>query len=117
MKILVVEDSRIDALLISRTLTKEGAEVTINPTGGKVLDQVAEFDLVILDINLPLKSGIEILKEIRTITQIPVIIFSSILKVKQSRDLCVSAYIKKPLRIRETEEIMRNLYRFWRMTE
>lgn len=117
LKILLIEDSRVDRLVIVRTLTSLGAIVEENDTGLLNLQSITDKDLVILDVNLPYRNGLDILKDIRQVSDIPVIMFSSVLKVQEARKNHANAYLKKPLRIRDIEEIMRKLYLFWEINQ
>jgi len=67
MKILLVEDERKVANLIKKGFEEEGLMVDIAEDGDVALQKVSinNYDLIILDIMLPGKDGIEVLKEIR----------------------------------------------------
>jgi len=67
MKILLVEDERKVANLIKKGFEEEGLMVDIAEDGETALEKVSAdgYDLIILDIMLPGKDGIEVLKEIR----------------------------------------------------
>lgn len=68
MKILLVEDERKVANLIKKGFEEEGLIVDIAEDGEIALEKVSAdgYDLIILDIMLPGKDGIEVLKEIRS---------------------------------------------------
>lgn len=68
MKILLVEDERKVANLIKKGFEEEGIMVDIAEDGEIALQKVSTdaYDLIILDIMLPGKDGIEVLKEIRS---------------------------------------------------
>ncbi|HED65070.1 MAG TPA: response regulator transcription factor, partial [Planctomycetes bacterium] len=67
MKILVVEDEEALAFGIRDALTHAGYDVSVAHEGNTALEMMKEqpFDLVVLDIMLPGKSGLEVLKELR----------------------------------------------------
>jgi DNA-binding response OmpR family regulator len=68
MRILVVEDERKVASFIRQGLQEEGHAVDIAPDGGVALDLAlgeGAYDLVILDVLLPLRDGFEILRAMR----------------------------------------------------
>lgn len=77
--ILVVEDEREIAELITVYLEREGVRVTPAATGEAALDlyRANEFDLVLLDINLPGTDGFEVLEQIRRSADTPVMIISA----------------------------------------
>jgi DNA-binding response OmpR family regulator len=67
MRILLAEDDSRVASFIKRGLTEEHFTVDVAADGDKALylAQIGEYDVVILDIMLPKKSGMEILQAIR----------------------------------------------------
>jgi DNA-binding response OmpR family regulator len=77
--ILVVEDEREIAELITIYLEREGARIVHASTGEEALELFddAVFDLVLLDINLPGADGFEVLEQIRRSSDVPVIIISA----------------------------------------
>lgn len=68
MKILVVEDEVKVARFLRRGLETEGYAVDTAPDGpsGEKKARSEEFDLIILDVLLPRKSGFEVLKDLRS---------------------------------------------------
>jgi len=80
-KILIVEDELDIQELIGFYLEKEGFETIRVSNGNSALERVQEnqFDCVILDIMIPGKSGLEVLKEIRfkMESKVPIIIASA----------------------------------------
>jgi DNA-binding response OmpR family regulator len=68
MRILIVEDDRRLSGIIKRGLVEEGYTVDAAYDGedGQHLAESAPFDLVVLDIMLPKKDGIEVCRELRT---------------------------------------------------
>lgn len=65
--------------MLAETLEQEGYEVKSAFTGidGMKEARTKEYDLILLDLMLPFKSGDEILKELRTFSDIPVIVISA----------------------------------------
>jgi len=79
-RILLVEDEVNLSKLIKLNLEFEGYEVDIATNGRMALDKVqsAHFDLIILDLMLPLLNGLDVLTAIRlNNTELPVIITSA----------------------------------------
>ena len=78
-RVLIVEDEHEIAELIELYFQREGASVTIAPTGEQAiaLSNQTRFDLVLLDINLPGRDGFEVLAAIRKQDDVPVIIISA----------------------------------------
>ncbi len=105
-KILIIEDNKDVNLLLKETLISEGYEVISAFDGleGTKLAKSSEFNLILLDIMLPYKSGDEILKEIRTWGDVPVIILSAKDMVGTKIDLLklgADDYITKPFDLGE----------------
>ncbi|MDH5645162.1 MAG: ATP-binding protein [Candidatus Heimdallarchaeota archaeon] len=67
LKILVAEDNEINANLMSAILERQGAQCSIAANGKIALDMLSrqEFDLVLMDINMPLLDGVSATIEIR----------------------------------------------------
>ena len=66
-KILLVEDDVFVSDIYSRELKKGGYEVVIAGDGleGVEMAKVDKFDLILLDIMMPKKTGIDVLKDVR----------------------------------------------------
>jgi len=67
-KVLVAEDNETNQMLISIMLDERGIEHKIVPNGLELLDEVAKndlYDLIFMDINMPLLDGIETTKRLR----------------------------------------------------
>ena len=67
MRVLVVEDERRIADFISRGLSEQGYAVDVAYDGDEALQwaDVAEFDVIILDVMLPIRDGIEVCHTLR----------------------------------------------------
>ena len=67
MRILVVEDEEKIAVLVARALEKVGHQVESRLDGAAALSAISSnnFDLVVLDVNLPVMDGFEVLKKMR----------------------------------------------------
>lgn len=105
-RILIIEDNKDVNLMLAETLNSEGYQIKSAYTGidGLKETKIEEFDLILLDIMLPYKSGDEILKEIRTFSDVPVIIISAKDMVGTKIDLLklgADDYITKPFDLGE----------------
>ena len=105
-RILVVEDEESFSDALSYMLRKEGFEVAVAGTGP---DALAEFgrsgaDLVLLDLMLPGLSGVEVCRELRQTSDVPVIMLtakdSEVDKVV-GLELGADDYVTKPFSTRE----------------
>ena len=105
-KILIIEDERDVNRLLAQTLQDAGYE-TFSVYNGlgivKILEE-KQFEMVLLDLMLPYKSGDEVLKDIRRISDIPVIVISAKDMVRTKVDLLSAGaddYITKPFDLEE----------------
>jgi CheY-like chemotaxis protein len=82
-KILVVEDDQFYSSIFQKKLTLEGYQVTLAADGEQCLKAAREltFDLILLDMVMPVKDGLQTLKELKAdeaLQKIPVIILSNL---------------------------------------
>ena len=106
MRILIVEDSRINQLIARDTLVKNGIDCEIDYAmdGEQALEMILNdaCDLVLLDIIMPKMTGIQVLEQLREIQvhQMPKIIMLTTIGdgniLKTCFELGASDYIKKP---------------------
>jgi DNA-binding response OmpR family regulator len=107
MRILVVEDERSIADFIERGLRSEGYSVTSVPDGERAeLEALTgDFGLVLLDVLLPKKNGLDVLKSIRAKdSELPVIILTARGEIEQKvegLDLGANDYVVKPFSFEE----------------
>ncbi len=105
-KILVVEDEKKIADLLKEYLENGGFQVSVLDRGDKVISDVKKTppDLLILDIMLPGMDGMDICREIRTFSNIPIIMVTArIEEIDRLIGLEIGAddYICKPFSPRE----------------
>lgn len=102
MRVLVIEDEEKIANFVKKGLEAQGCSVTLIDNGLDGLEQSASglFDVVVLDIMLPGKDGLEILKELRENQQsVPVILLTARSEANQrveGLNLGADDYITKP---------------------
>jgi DNA-binding response OmpR family regulator len=105
-RILLVDDEQSIQTLLSYPLRKDGYHVTSAQDGREALDRFAEarFDLVILDLMLPKLDGVEVCRELRQRSQVPIIMLTAKgSETDKVAGLEVGAddYITKPFSMRE----------------
>jgi len=108
-RILLVEDSEMNRRLASVYLKKMGYQIDTADNGQEALDKLAkkEFDLILMDIQMPVLDGIQATKAIRSgkypvkNTDIPIIAITAN-AMSQDRKMCISAgmndYVAKPFK-------------------
>jgi len=134
-KILLVEDSRDDILLIQRAFFKtklsEKFELIIAQDGNQALSylydtkNVSVFKqgnlpmILLLDLNLPKINGFEVLQRIRSNEKtklIPVVVFTS---SKEDQDIIKSyilganSYVRKPIDSEKFTSILQQIVTYW----
>jgi two-component system, chemotaxis family, response regulator Rcp1 len=128
--ILVVEDNPGDALLIQEgfKMNVECNSLSIATDGAMAMDflykkgkykNVSKPDLVILDLNLPKKSGMEVLAEIKAnedLKSIPVVILTSSIAEQDIMGtylLHANSYVRKPFVFEQFVSIIKSLEEYW----
>ena len=114
--ILVVEDeaSFVEALTIG--LRREGFEVVVAVDGAEALERFDEInpDLVLLDVMLPKVSGIDVCRQLRKRTQVPIIMVTAKgaeIDTVVGLEVGADDYVTKPYRLRELVARMRAVLR------
>jgi DNA-binding response OmpR family regulator len=105
-RILLVDDEQSIQTLLSYPLRKDGYHVTSALDGGEALQRFDEgrFDLVILDLMLPRLDGVEVCRQLRSRSQVPIIMLTAKgSETDKVAGLEVGAddYITKPFSMRE----------------
>ncbi len=105
-RILLVDDEQSIQTLLSYPLRKDGYHVTSALDGSEALQRFAEgrFDLVILDLMMPRIDGVEVCRELRSHSQVPIIMLTAKgSETDKVAGLEVGAddYITKPFSMRE----------------
>ena len=128
--ILLVEDNPGDVKLTKKAFEKASVEARIEVTadGVEALDYLHERndqsdalvpDLILLDLNLPKKSGYEVLAEIKSdpdLRRIPVVILTSSESesdVIDTYDDHANAYLTKPVSFAGFQEVVEKIEGFW----
>ena len=105
-KVLVAEDSSVIQNLLKKILLFENCKITSAKDGQLALDKFEndDFDLVIMDVNLPTVNGLDATKKIRSIKnkkgKVPIIGISGNAKnfpVETFFEAGMNDYIQKPL--------------------
>lgn len=115
-KVLVVEDEKsfVEALKVG--LDREGFDVKVAEDGLMALNLFRTFkpDLILLDVMLPKISGLDVCKEIRTESKVPIIMVTAKgeeIDTVVGLEVGADDYVIKPYRLREVVARMRSLLR------
>jgi signal transduction histidine kinase/ActR/RegA family two-component response regulator len=101
--VLVVEDTRANQMLIQVILQKAGLEVTVVENGRQAVDAVAggRYDLILMDMQMPVMNGYEATRTIRSLQIAVPIIAMTAHAMRGDEEKCLAAgcddYLAKPL--------------------
>jgi adenylate cyclase len=104
-RLLVVDDNKVNRLLLARSLELQGHSVALAENGRVALDMLRRepFDLLLLDIEMPEMDGLQVLEQLKTDRQLrdlPVIVTSAIEgldNVVRCIELGAEDYLHKPV--------------------
>jgi chemotaxis family two-component system response regulator Rcp1 len=129
VRVLLVEDNPADVRLLREALADGETDIelrvaidgeqAIDILQASTLDPHTRPDLVLLDLNLPRKTGSEVLAEVKadpTLRRIPVIVLSGSgadHDVLQAYDLHANAYVQKPRDLPGLRRLVVEIERFW----
>jgi len=117
MRILVVEDNAVNQMLSVRVLEKLGQDPAVANNGREALDvlEKQQFDLVLMDVEMPEMNGLDATRAIRekekiTGEHLPVVAMTAH-AMRGDREICMEAgmdyYITKPVKFAEVEAVLK----------
>ncbi|PYO06371.1 MAG: transcriptional regulator, partial [Candidatus Rokuibacteriota bacterium] len=113
IRILIADDERNLRELIVRELGRRGHEVEGVADGVAALERIREtpFDVVVLDMRMPHKEGIDVLRELATFPEAPQVImltgFQEVSTAVEAMKLGAYDYLTKPTKIEELDVVVR----------
>jgi DNA-binding NtrC family response regulator len=113
LRVLVADDERNLRELIVRELGRRGHEVEGVGDGVTALERIAEgaYDVVVLDMKMPRKEGIEVLRELAAAGESPQVIvmtgFQEVATAVEAMKLGAYDYLTKPAKIEELDILVR----------
>ncbi|MGZ5051613.1 MAG: response regulator [Methylobacter sp.] len=127
---LLVEDNPGDVRLTCEALTESKVQNNLNIVGDGVeamaflrkegkYENAPRPDVILLDLNLPRKNGLEVLAEIKaddSLRRIPVVIITSSeaeQDVLKTYDLHVNCYVNKPVDLEQFIKVVQSIETFW----
>ncbi len=116
IKLLIAEDEKNLGLVLQKELLRLGHQVTLVHDGEAALKvaRESEFDVALLDIMMPVRGGIDVLRELRQMEQPPEVLLmtghATVETALQAMKLGAYDYLTKPCHIRELEAILCKAY-------
>jgi len=106
MRVLIVEDDDAIATPLAKGLEREGLDAERVETGSAALERLAResFDVVLLDLGLPDRDGFDVCREVRGLSDVPIIIVTARSEEVDrvvGLELGADDYIVKPFGFRE----------------
>lgn len=121
LRVLLVEDNPVNQKLVVRLLEKRGHATTVAANGQEALDILARtsFDLVLMDVQMPVMDGIEATLMIRKLEEGTMhhqqVVALTAHAMKGDQERCLTAgmdgYLAKPIRPQELDQVLQGLGR------
>jgi len=106
-KVLIAEDSSVIQNLTKKILSIQNYDISSVKNGEQVLDalEAQPFDIILMDINMPVMDGIECTEKIRNLddpekSKIPIIAITGNarnLSLEEYREIGINDFLQKPL--------------------
>jgi two-component system sensor histidine kinase/response regulator len=116
-RVLLVEDTRANQRLVQAILSRRQHDVTVANNGSEALDalRAQDFDLILMDLQMPVMDGLEATAAIRALpppkSQIPVVAMTAH-AMRGDKERCLAAgmngYIAKPIDARQLLSLVEN---------
>jgi len=111
--ILVAEDNKANQAVIQLLLERQGHRVVLVNNGNEAINELSNstnFDLILMDVSMPIKDGISATKEIRALgLTIPIIAITAH-ALESEKKTCIEAgmndFISKPIRSKQLKTIL-----------
>src|SRR5688572_4592121 len=117
VNVLVVDDDRAIQRLVADALTQQGFSVTVERDGEWALKafEMKDFDVVVLDLLLPLVNGYEVARKIRELPKgksTPIVMISGVYKNELHQKEAVEhygafAFLEKPFKLSALYDVLR----------
>ncbi len=121
LRVLLVEDNPVNQKLVMRLLEKRGHNIVVASNGQDALDVLARvsFDLVLMDVQMPVMDGIEATLMIRKLEEGTMhhqqVVALTAHAMKGDQERCLTAgmdgYLAKPIRAQELDQVLMSLGR------
>jgi CheY-like chemotaxis protein len=116
VRALLVEDNPVNQQVVLRLLQKHGHQVTVASNGREALKALAaaEFDIVLMDVQMPVMTGLEATEAIRRTERgsgcrVPIVAMTAH-AMTGDKELCLASgmdgYLSKPIRLKDLLEAL-----------
>ena len=113
LRVLVVEDGLFNQKLLQGLLERRGCDVSLANNGQEAVDSVAEhaFDLVLMDVQMPVMDGLQATKLIREREaalgkSTPIVAVTAGVDRQTCLDVGMDEYLSKPIRADLLDEVL-----------
>jgi CheY-like chemotaxis protein len=112
MKVLIVEDNMSNQLLLEYYLKGLGYEYKVASNGEQALNKFKDqgFDMVLMDVEMPVMNGIEATKHIRLLDQkVPIIAVSAYVEgalMDKCQEVGMNDFVRKPYKKKEILQVI-----------
>ena len=118
-KVLIAEDSSVIQNLTKKILSIQNYEISSVKNGQQVLDalEAEPFDIILMDINMPVMDGIECTEKIRSLdddvkSNIPIIAITGNarnLSLEEYQEIGINEFLQKPLNFDQLVTLVKEL--------
>jgi DNA-binding response OmpR family regulator len=111
-RVLIVDDEPQIGKIFGIKLTLSGYDVLSTTSGAEAIELVRtqKFDVMLLDILMPEVTGLDVLDEVRTFSQIPIVVFTARPDIAEvAKRFGANDFVAKPLLPEQLVEKIRNV--------
>jgi PAS domain S-box-containing protein len=111
-RVLLAEDNAVNRRVTGAMLSKMGVDVDYAEDGAKAIERATaqSYDLILMDVRMPVKDGLEATREIRRLSVKTPIVALTASAMNEDRERCLEAgmndYAAKPIKHRTLQEII-----------
>lgn len=101
-RVLIAEDNEVNAMVFSAFVEEWGCISMVVPNGAEAVERAAEsvFDVILMDLYMPVRGGVQAIKEIRSFSAVPIVALTASTEPGDSRtamDAGANDCLLKPL--------------------
>lgn len=118
-KVLIAEDSSVIQTITKKVLEVQNCQITAVKNGRQVLEKLEneDFDVILMDINMPIMDGMECARHVRSFTDrkkaaIPIIAITGNARnytMEDFKEVGINEYLQKPINF---DKLVETVHRF-----